>query len=305
MMNDYSIKSIRKQFKDNGVFYTPPELAEFLKSLIPGSPAKVYDPTCGHGSLLSVFGDEVEKFGQDIDPLAVADAEQSLKNFHGASGDVFTSPAWIDERFDAIVGNPPFSVRWEPQADERFMAVPTVPTAGKADYAFLIHILHMLSDTGTAAVLNFPGILYRGGREGQLRQWMVQENFIDQVIHIPGSTFTDTAISTVCLVMKKNRTSETVKFIDRESGLERDVAISEIAENDFSLSVGSYVRKPEVEREQFDAWGVEQAARRGLVRKLRAEIQFSCMVSEFEKFPMTPFLDDIQMVVDEFREKVA
>lgn len=304
-MNDYSIKSLRKQFKDNGVFYTPPELAEFLKSLIPGSPEKVYDPTCGRGSLLSVFSDEVEKFGQDIDPLAVADAEQTLVNFRGVVGDVLTSPAWVNERFDAIVGNPPFSIRWEPQADERFMSVPTVPTAGKADYAFLIHILHMLSDTGTAAVLNFPGILYRGGREGQLRQWMVQQNFVDQVIHIPGSTFTDTAISTVCLVLKKNRTLDTVKFIDREYDLERDVPISEIAENDFSLSVGSYVRKPEVEREQFDAWGVEQAARRGLVRKLRAEIQFSCMVSEFEKFPMSSLLDDIQMVVDEFREKVA
>lgn len=304
-MSDYSIKSIRQDFKDKGVFYTPPELAAFLRSLIPGEPSRVYDPTCGRGNLLAAFRDDVEKFGQDIDAAAVEDAGELVTNFTGAVGDLFLEPAWMGERFEAIVANPPFSVRWEPQADERFMFAPTVPTAGKADYAFLLHIIHMLADDGVAAVLNFPGILYRGNREGRIREWMVRENYIDQVIHIPGDTFTDTSISTVCLVLRKNRTTETIRFVDREHDLERDVEFAEIESNDFTLSVSTYVQPPEPEREPFDAWETEQAARRNLVRKLRSELRYSQMVCEFEGFKLKPLLDEVQGVVDEFREVAA
>jgi type I restriction-modification system DNA methylase subunit len=300
-LSNHSIKGLREEFRAVGKFHTPPELALFLRSLIPGDPERVYDPTCGAGSLLAAFPDEVPKYGQDIDAAAVEDARLALENFHGHVGDVLTDPAWMDERFDAIVANPPFSVRWEPTVDERFMSAPTVPTGSRADFAFLLHILHMLAPRGIAAVLSFPGILYRGGREKMLREWLVEQNYIDQVISIPGSTFTDTAISTACVVLKRGRTTDSIRFIDRENAIERDVELAEIRQADYTLSVSSFVQPPPIEREPFDAWAVEQQARADLIRQLRNGLNFSRQVSEFEGFPLDGLIDDAQTVLDEFR----
>lgn len=301
MSSDYSIAKLRQEFKDRGVFYTPPELALFLRSLIPGEPSRVYDPTCGRGNLLSVFGDDVAKYGQDIDPVAVEDASAMLVNFTGAAGDLFTEPQWMDERFDAIVANPPFSVKWEPVEDERFTAAPTIPTAGRADYAFLLHILHMLADGGTAAVLNFPGVLYRGGREGTLRKWLVEQNVIDQVISIPGDTFTDTSISTACIVLKKGRGSTNIQFVDNEHEIKRVVPLEEVASNDYTLSVSAYVQPEEPEAEPVDAIELENKARADALRKIRAEIEISILVAELEGISVLGFLDSIDEVVNEFR----
>ena len=297
-MSTHTIKGLREQFKAVGKFHTPPELALFLRALIPGEPDKVYDPTCGAGALLSVFPDGCAKYGQDIDAVALEDAAL-LPNFTGHLGDVFTDPAWVDERFGSIVANPPFSVRWEPQADERFMTVPTVPTASRADYAFLIHILHMLAPDGTAAVLQFPGVLYRGGREGVLREWMVRENFVDQVIRIPGGSFTDTSIDTACLVLRKNRESTDITFTDQENGLTETVTFALLEAAGFNLSVSRWVREPEPERGLFDALGTEMTARRGFLRKLRAELRFSRQVAEFEGFDWREFVTQIRAVLDE------
>lgn len=297
-MTAHSLKAMRQEFKDRGQFYTPPELATFIRSLVPGEPHRVYDPTCGRGSLLSAFADSVEKYGQDIDALAVSDAE-IIPGFHGAVGDVLSNPAWLDERFDAIVANPPFSVRWEPQSDERFMSVPTVPTGSRADYAFLIHILHMLAPDGVAVVLCFPGILYRGGREGILRQWFVEQNVIDQVILIPGNTFTDTSISTACLVLRKDRDTDTIRFVDREHEIERDVAIAEVSAHGYALSVSTYIQPPPKNAEPFDPLEVEMAARRGFLRKLRAELKMSRMVAHMEGFDFGRFVAEVRAVVDD------
>ena len=125
----HTIKGLRAQFKAVGKFHTPPELALLLRSYIPGDPQAVYDPTCGAGSLLSVFPEGVEKFGQDIDQAALDDAAM-LPNFHGHYGDVLTDPAWLDKRFPAIVANPPFSIKWEPTVDERFMSAPPFLASG-------------------------------------------------------------------------------------------------------------------------------------------------------------------------------
>ena len=298
---DYNLKSIKEQFKNSGVFYTPPELAEWLKSLLPANPKNVYDPTCGRGALLSVFDDSVEKYGQDIDCAAVKDASKYLINFHGASGDVLTKSKFADIRFDAIVANPPFSVKWEPRTDDYFALAPTVPTQSKADFAFLIHILHMLADDGTAAVINFPGIAYRGGREQIIRKWMIENNWIDSVIHIPSNTFTDTAISTICLVLKKNRTIQTVRFIDRENQLEREVSVSEIAEKDFTLSVSSYLQPKRIV-EVVDPVELEKLARRNAIRKLKNEIEFSRMVATIEGWDWSNFIDELQNVLNEYKK---
>ncbi len=299
-MSTHTIKGLRAEFKSVGKFHTPPELATFLRSLIPGEPDRVYDPTCGAGALLAEFGDAVEKFGQDIDAAALDDARASLVNFHGAAGDIFSEPAWIDERFAAIVANPPFSIHWEPQADERFMHAPTVPTASRADFAFLIHILHYLADDGTAAVLNFPGIAYRGGREKQLREWLIRSNFIEQVILVPGGTFTDTAISTLCLVLRKQRSTTDVTFTDRENGLDRVVTFDEIESADWSLSVQSYVHPEAPERERFDPAELEAAARRGFIRKLNAELRMSEMVASIEGWDFSGFMLEIRTALDQF-----
>lgn len=296
----HTIKGLREQFKSVGKFHTPPELALMLRELIPGDPDKVYDPTCGAGALLSVFPEATAKYGQDIDSAALHDAAL-LPNFRGHLGDVLTDPAWLNERFPAIVANPPFSIKWEPQADERFMYAPTVPTGGRADYAFLLHILHMLTDDGVAAVLSFPGVLYRGQREGALRAWMVESNYIDQVIHIPGDTFTDTSIATAVVVLKRNRASDApIRFEDREHGIERVVPLDEIRANGYNLSVSQYVQPAVQEAPPFDAWETEQAARRGMCRKLRADLQFSAQVAEFEGWSIAPFVDDLRGVLDEF-----
>lgn len=302
-MTAHSIKGVRAEFKRVGKFHTPPELAAFLHDLIPAGARDVYDPTCGAGNLLSQFPDDTPKYGQDIDRAALADAN-ALPGFHGEEGDVLTDPAWRDRKFHAIVANPPFSIPWEPAWDERWFGVPTMPTKGRADWAFLIHIIHMLADDGTAAVLQFPGILYRGGREQTLREWLVTENLLDRVISIPGDTFTDTTISTACLVLRKDREpGAPIVFDDRELGLEREVSLAEIEAADWNLSVNTYVQPPEPEVEPVDTWELEQLARRNAVRKLRGELQFSRMVAEMEGWPLTPFLDDLAAVIEE--ERVA
>lgn len=296
---DYNLKSMRENFKKQGLFYTPPELALWLKGFIPDTAKRVYDPTCGRGALLSVFDDHVEKFGQDIDAQAIADASVNLVNFYGAVGDVLHSPHFINERFDAIVANPPFSIQWEPIETGQFTDAPTVPTRGRADFAFIIHIVHMLDVGGTAAVINFPGIAYRGGREQTLRKWLIGLNIIDQVIHIPGNTFTDTSIATICLVFKKWRTENTIKFIDQENQLERDVPVDEIIASGYTLSVGSYVQ-PVVEKEVVDPRALENDARQDIIKRLRLELEMSYMIAQFEGWDMMGFADDLRKVIDDF-----
>jgi type I restriction-modification system DNA methylase subunit len=295
---DYNLKSMREKFKSQGLFYTPPELAEWLKSLIPPKPRRVYDPTCGRGSLLSVFADDVAKYGQDIDADAIADATYNLTNFRGAVGDVLQSPAFIEERFDAIVANPPFSIRWQSTHDGYFAFAPTVPTDSRADYAFLIHILWMLDDDGTAAVINFPGIAYRGGREYTLRRWMIEQNVIDHVIHIPSNTFTDTAIATICIVFKKGRQRTDITFTDREHGITREVPFTEIVERDFTLSVQSYIQQ-EIEKPVVDTIALEADARAKAIKKVRDELRMSYLISQIEGWPFDDFVDAMRRAIDE------
>ena len=187
-MKDYSIKSIRDEFKSKGVFYTPKELGERLKSLADVEYKNVYDPTCGRGYLLSVFDDDVVKYGQEIDEEALKEAETNLNNFIGEVGDTIKEDKFKDMKFDLIVANPPFSIKYEPtkelEEDERFRDLPCLAPASKADYMFIAHCLAKLKDSGQAIMLNFPGILYRGAREYKIRKYLVDNNFIEKVIHL-------------------------------------------------------------------------------------------------------------------------
>lgn len=297
-MKQKSIKNIRQEFKDNGIFYTPPELAEKLRSYVYIEPQTVYDPTCGAGNLLRVFHENVKKYGQELDAeqLALID----IPNFTGQSGDTLTEDKFAGMKFDCIVANPPFSVKWTPdelKEDVRFRDCAELPPPSKADWAFMLHILHHLSDNGIAVVLEFPGILYRGQREGKVRRWFVENNFVDRVVNIPGNTFEDTSIATCIVVLKKNRTTTDIIFEDGERT--ETIPYSAVEENDFNLSVNIYLPE-EIEREEIDPAVLENEARRLFLERLRKELDFDKMVCEMEGIEIKPFISAIRAVLKEY-----
>lgn len=300
-MKQKSIKNIRQEFKDNGIFYTPPELARKLMEYVDIQPDTVYDPTCGAGNLLRVFQDNVKKYGQEIDgeQLALID----IPNFTGKSGDTLMDDGFEGMKFQCIVANPPFSVKWNPDVlkdDERFSCAPSLPPPSKADWAFMLHILHHLSDNGVAVVLEFPGILYRGQKEGIVRKWFAENNYIDRVVNIPGNTFEDTSIATCIVVLKKNRTATDIIFEDEERT--ESVSLQTIEENGFVLSVNTYL--PEiVEKEEIDPMILESEARQSFLKKLRSELEFEKTVCDMEGISINPFLKAIKRIVSEFERK--
>ena len=300
--NNYNLKSIRNDFKAKGIFYTPPELAELVKSYIPFKPVKVYDPTCGDGGLLAVFDDDVLKFGQEINEPQLEVAKERLVNFTGYGGDTLKDDGFDGETFDCIVANPPFSIKWEPnENDKRFKDAPCVPTAAKADYAFLLHILYHLSGEGVAVVLGAPGILYRGNREGKIRQWLIDNNYISKVIAIPGKTFVDTTIPTVLLVLDKSGKNESIEFIDKETGKSQVVSKSDIIQKDYNLGVNIYI-PVEVIEEEVDPIAEELALRDIQLKNLKINLSISQFVSQFMHLPFNPHLDAIVDLVESFRE---
>lgn len=296
-MQEYNIKSIRQEFKEKGVFYTQKELALYLKSLLPDDVTEIYDPTCGNGGLLSVFDDDVQKYGQDINAEQVQVATEYLKNFHGAVGDTLMNPSFNDKQFKYIIANPPFSIKWEPdllKSDKRFSILPCMPPKSKADYAFIAHILYELTDDGMAVILNFPGILYRGNSEGKIRKWLVEQNYIDTVISIDGGHFVDTKIATAVLIIRKNKKDKNIKFVHNDR--EIVVPFEKVEENDFNLSVSSYLIE-EVKKEIVDPIALEKQARRTFLRKLKKELDFEKMVCEMENISMKPFISAIKRIV--------
>lgn len=299
----HSVKAVREQFKNNGVFYTPPELAEMMKSFLPQDIDEIYDPTCGNGNLLSAFGDNVKKYGQDIDYEQIEQARERLVNFTGISGDTLKEPAFRGRKFKNIIANPPFSIKWDGKSDERFEAAPCLPPNGKADYAFILHCLHYLSEDGTAVIMNFPGILYRGQREGKIRQWLIEQNYIDSVIHIPPNKFEDTSIATCILVLKKQRNTTDVLFINQEIDKTRRVQYKEIADNGYNLSVSLYVAEEE-KKEIIDPIKLEHEAQQNLVNRLRTELEFSKFVCNEEGMNFAALLEELGKVINEFMEGI-
>ena len=302
-MKDYSIKSIRDEFKSKGVFYTPKELGERLKSLADVEYKNVYDPTCGRGYLLSVFDDDVVKYGQEIDEEALKEAETNLNNFIGEVGDTIKEDKFKDMKFDLIVANPPFSIKYEPtkelEEDERFRDLPCLAPASKADYMFIAHCLAKLKDSGQAIMLNFPGILYRGAREYKIRKYLVDNNFIEKVIHIKGDTFVDTKIATCVLVLKKKRDNSGILFIDTENNLEYLANYKEVVQNDYLLSVSAYAIK-EFEKEVIDPLDLQYKAHKNFREKIIKELEFTRSVCEFEGLDFKRYVEDILNLVSSF-----
>ena len=294
-MKQKSIKNIRQEFKNHGIFYTPPEIAEKLKSYVDFEPKNVYDPTCGAGNLLSVFPKEVEKYGQELDgeQLSLID----LPNFTGIAGDTLMQDGFAGREFQCIVANPPFSVKWEPeklQYDPRFQCCPVLPPPSKADWAFMLHILNHLSKDGIAVVLSFPGILYRGQREGVVRRWFVENNYIDRIVNIPANTFEDTSIATCIVILRKNRQTKDIVFEDGQET--KTVPIEEIRQNEFVLSVNNYIQHEE-EKEQIDPIELADKAREGFLERLKKELDFEKMVCAMEGRSMRPLIEKIKNLI--------
>jgi type I restriction enzyme M protein len=224
--------------KSGGEFFTPQEVSELLARItVVGRRAvnKVYDPACGSGSLLLKFAkvlgqDNVRQgfFGQEVNlttynlcRINMFLHDVNYEKFDIAHGDVLTDAAhWDDEPFEAIVSNPPYSIRWEGDAnpllinDPRFAPAGVLAPKSKADLAFTMHMLSWLAVNGTAAIVQFPGVLYRGGAEQKIRQYLIDNNYVDAVIQLPPDLFFGTTIATCVVVLKKSKRDNRTLFID-------------------------------------------------------------------------------------------
>ena len=231
--------------KSGGEYYTPQEVSELLARItVAGKKSvnKVYDPAVGSGSLLLKFDKILGKgnvrqgfYGQEINLTTYNLARINMflhdvnyEKFNLAHGDTLLDPAhWDDEPFEAIVSNPPYSIRWEGDAnpllinDPRFAPAGVLAPKSKADLAFTMHILSWLAVNGTAAIVEFPGVLYRGGAEAKIRKYLIDNNYVDAVIQLPPDLFFGTTIGTCIIVLKKSKNDNAVLFIDASAEFTR------------------------------------------------------------------------------------
>jgi len=224
--------------KSGGEFFTPADVSELLARLGTIGKTKinkVYDPACGSGSLLlkveKLLGkNNIERgfYGQEIDLTTynLCRINMFLHNiefdkFSIVREDTLLSPQhWDDQPFELIVSNPPFSVPWEGDKnpllinDPRFSPAGVLAPASKGDMAFIMHSLSWLASNGAAAIVCFPGIMYRGGAEQKIRKYLVDNNFVDAIIQLPSNLFLNVTISVDIMLLKKNKTDNAVLFVD-------------------------------------------------------------------------------------------
>lgn len=300
-----SAKSFRQNLRKSGVFFTPKKLAEYMRSFFPSDVAEIYDPTCGDGGLLAEF-DGAKKYGQEIDAEQGNYAATNLVEAQIEIGDTLADDKFKDRKFRYIVANPPFSVEWDPKTDDRFEGFELAPKS-KADYAFILHCIHHLDDDGIAVVMCFPGVCYRGQREGKIREQIIRKNLLDRVVEIPGGDFEDTSISTVLLIFRKNRQTNSVVFENKETGESREVEFEEIEKNGFNLSVFQYI-EPKSDKAEIDPVSEQIKGRDSALKWLRASIRVDATVCELERFRQpefdhVDFLNRLQKIIAE--EKAA
>ncbi|HHG3507155.1 TPA: type I restriction-modification system subunit M [Vibrio parahaemolyticus] len=284
--------------KSGGEFFTPQNVSKLIAQLAmhgQNRVNKIYDPACGSGSLLlqakKHFDNHIIEegfFGQELNHTTYNLARMNMflhninyDKFNIQLGDTLTEPHFLDEKnnkgFDAIVSNPPYSVKWigsdDPTLinDDRFAPAGVLAPKSKADFAFVLHALNYLSSRGRAAIVCFPGIFYRGGAEQKIRQYLVDNNYVETVISLAPNLFFGTTIAVNILVLSKHKTDTTTQFIDasglfkKETNnnvltdqhiediikvfaskenvdhLAKSVDLDVIAGNSYNLSVSSYV----------------------------------------------------------------
>ena len=270
--------------KKAGEFYTPQQVSKILAKLVTlgdganGSVKSVYDPTCGSGSLLLRVARELDDSGkQGSHQLEFCGQEQNPSTFnlarmnmlmHGVRYDKFDiknddtleHPMHLYKRFDAVVANPPFSANWSANDlhlnDERFADYGKLAPKTKADFAFVLHMVHQLNETGTLAVVVPHGILFRGAAEGHIRQHLIEnKNYLDAVIGLPAGIFFGTGIPTCILVFKKNRKhSGNVLFIDASNHFEKGKAQNHLRDSDVDRIIEAYSKREQLEPEKADKY---------------------------------------------------
>jgi len=257
--------------KSGGEFYTPQEVSELLAEITTVGKKevnKVYDPACGSGSLLLKFAKVLGRenvrqgfFGQEINlttynlcRINMFLHDINYNNFDVALGDTLIDPKhWDDEPFDAIVSNPPYSIRWEGDAnpllinDPRFSPAGILAPKSKADLAFTMHMLSWLSTSGTAAIVEFPGVLYRGGAEQKIRKYLIDNNYVDTVIQLPPDLFFGTTIATCIIVLKKSKKDNKTIFIDASKEFVRNGNKNKLTEDNRKKILDSFTNRQDIE----------------------------------------------------------
>jgi type I restriction enzyme M protein len=321
--------------KSGGEYFTPQEVSELLARIAVAGKTevnKVYDPACGSGSLLLKFTKILGKenvrqgfFGQEINITTYNLCRINMflhdidyDKFDIALGDTLTDPKhWDDEPFEAIVSNPPYSIRWDGDAnpllinDPRFSPAGVLAPKSKADLAFILHALSWLSASGTAAIVCFPGVMYRGGAERKIRKYLVDNNYIDCVIQLPGNLFFGTSIATCIMVLKKSKADNSILFIDASkecvkvtnsnkltdgniqsilAAFEKRVDIThfarlvpcpQVAEKDYVLSVSSYVEQ-EDKREAVDIRQLNTDIEGIVARQMKLREEITAIIAQIE-----------------------
>lgn len=253
--------------KKAGEFYTPQEVSKILAKLVTVGKNRlksVYDPTCGSGSLLLRVSKEVrvtDFYGQELNQTTYNLARMNMilhdvnfNDFDIRQGDSLEEPLFIDERFEAIVANPPFSAKWSSDKkfldDERFSAAGKLPPKSKADYAFVEHMIYHLDENGTMAIVLPHGVLFRGAAEGTIRKFLVDErNYLDAVIGLPANLFYGTSIPTCVLVFKKCREeNDDILFIDASQEFEKVKNQNKLRESDIDKIVNTYINREEIDK---------------------------------------------------------
>lgn len=258
--------------KSGGEFFTPQEVAELLARIACDGKnriTKVYDPACGSGSLLlkfaKVLGEEKAKqvsfFGQELNITTYNLCRINMflhhvpfNQFDIQLGDTLIEPKHLGEiPFDAVVSNPPYSTRWAGDDnpllinDDRFSPAGVLAPKTKADLAFTMHILYNLSTSGTAAIVEFPGVLYRSGAEQKIRQYLIENNYVDTVIQLPSNLFFGVGIATCIIVLKKSKADNSVLFIDASEDCVKNGNKNKLTDDNLDTIFGEYHNREDVQ----------------------------------------------------------
>ena len=321
--------------KSGGEFFTPADVSELLTRLGTigkTSLNKVYDPACGSGSLLlqavkllgkdavtnGFYGQEINITTYNLCRINMFLHDIGFDKFDVECEDTLTNPQhWDDEPFELIVSNPPYSIKWAGDEnpllinDPRFAPAGVLAPKSKADMAFIMHSLSWLAPNGSAAIVCFPGVMYRGGAEQKIRKYLIDNNFIDCIIQLPANLFFGTNIATCIMVMKRGKTDSKTMFIDASNecikvtnnnkltaeNIQRIVdtyanreevphfshlaSFEEISENDYNLAISTYVEVKEIKAEVDILRINAEVAELGLkVDELRAEVD--AIIEEIE-----------------------
>lgn len=253
--------------KKAGEFYTPQEVSQILARIVADGKKElksVYDPACGSGSLLlriarytkvdRFYGQEMNNTTYNLARMNMILHDVHFSDFNIKQEDTLEHPQHIEERFEAVVANPPFSAKWSASpihlSDERFAQYGKLAPASKADYAFIQHMIYQLDDNGTMAVVMPHGVLFRGAAEGHIRKLLIAErNYLDAVIGLPANLFFGTSIPASILVFKKCRqTEKDVLFIDASQHFEKGKNQNRLRQSDIDKIIETYEKRDEIEK---------------------------------------------------------